>query len=242
MNITHHTSVGEIVASDINLAAILNNYQIDFCCGGDKSLYTICEEKGLDFDDIVKELATNSQSLTTIGLQFDQWRTDLLIDYIVKYQHDYIRIQGPRTLQLLDKVASVHGDANPNLKVILQLFTESLGDLYQHLDKEEMVLFPFIYELLNTRQQGGSLPSFHCGSIENPISVMLSEHANEGDRFRRISELSHGYSCPEYACESYKLVMKLLQEFEANLHLHIHLENNILFHKAIDLQNYLSKQ
>lgn len=242
MNITQHTSVGEIVANDINNATILNNYQIDFCCGGDRSLYAICSEKGLNFDQILKELATNNQSLSTVGLQFDQWRTDLLIDYIVKYQHDYIRIQGPITLQLLEKVTAVHGDTNPNLKVILQLFTQSLEDLYQHLDKEEMVLFPFIYELLRTKQQGSKLPEFHCGSIENPISVMLAEHTNEGDRFRKISELSNGYTSPNYACESYKLVMKLLQEFEANLHLHIHLENNILFLKAVELQDCLSKR
>lgn len=241
MNITHQTRIGDIVASDINLAMVLNNYQIDFCCGGDQTLYAICQEKGLDFEKIVEELSTNQERLTTIGLQFDQWRTDLLIDYINKYQHDYIRTQGPKTLELLQKVATVHGEANPRLKQIYILFRESLVDLHQHLEKEEVILFPFIQELLYTKEQNLKLPEFHCGSIENPISVMISEHANEGDRFRMITELSHNYSCPDYACDSYKLVMQLLKEFESNLHLHIHVENNILFHRAVELQEELSK-
>lgn len=240
MNITNQTKVGEIVALDINLAKILNDYEIDFCCGGERLLFDICREKNISFEEVVAALLSNSGSLSTAGLQFDNWSLDLLIDYIVKYHHHYIRTQGPKTFKLLQKVAEVHGEANPKLIEIYELFQASLVDLHEHLDKEEMVLFPFIEELLKTERENLQLPNFHCGSIENPIGVMLHEHSNEGDRFRQIAALSDNYSAPQYACDSYRLVMQLLQEFENNLHLHIHVENNILFLKSIALQEKLS--
>lgn len=240
MNITNQTKVGEIVALDINLAKILNDYEIDFCCGGERLLFDICREKNISFEEVVAALLSNSGSLSTAGLQFDNWSLDLLIDYIVKYHHHYIRTQGPKTFKLLQKVAEVHGETNPKLIEIYELFQASLVDLHEHLDKEEMVLFPFIEELLKTERENLQLPNFHCGSIENPIGVMLHEHSNEGDRFRQIAALSDNYSAPQYACDSYRLVMQLLQEFENNLHLHIHVENNILFLKSIALQEKLS--
>lgn len=241
MNITDKTKVGEIVASNINLAKVLNEYEIDFCCGGERLLSEICLEKNLSLDEVVTALTSNAEPLSTPGLQFDNWSLDLLIDYIVKYHHHYIRTEGPQTLKLLQKVAKVHGTANPKLIDIYSLFQESLSDLHEHLEKEEVVLFPFIEELLKTEEMNLQLPNFHCGSIENPIGVMMHEHSNEGDRFRKIATLSQEYSCPEYACDSYKLVMQMLSDFENNLHLHIHVENNILFPKAVSLQEKLSK-
>ena len=241
MNITHQTKVGEIVASNINLAKVLNDYEIDFCCGGERLLSEICSEKNIAFDEVVTALSSNDEQLSTPGLQFDNWSLDLLVDYLVKYHHNYIRVEGPKTLILLQKVAKVHGNVNPKLIDIYTLFQESLVDLHEHLDKEEIILFPFIEELLKTEKENLQLPNFHCGSIENPISVMIHEHSNEGDRFRKIAALSQEYSCPEYACDSYRLVMQILSEFESNLHLHIHVENNILFPKAISLQEKLSK-
>lgn len=242
MNITRNTSMGDIVAQNINNANVLNQYNLDFCCGGDQTLATACLEKNIDVNEVIQVINSNISSLEAPALQFNTWRLDLLIDYIVKYHHHYIRTQGIETYKLLEKVCQVHGEQNPSLFQVKKLMYESLTDLHQHLDKEEIVLFPFIHELLQAEAQHQTLPQFHCGSIENPISVMMSEHDGEGERFRQISELTNSYTPPSYACNSYQLVLHLLKEFEQNLHIHIHVENNILFPKSIALQYKLSNK
>ncbi len=241
MKITENTPVGKIVAQDIHKAKVLNQFHIDFCCGGDKSLGEACHALNISIEDVKSALEHSDIAHESAALQFDNWRLDLLIDYIVKYHHHYIRTQGIETYKLLEKVCKAHGEKNPNLFKVQKHFYESLTDLHQHLDKEEIVLFPFIQELLSTEKNHQSLPDFHCGSIENPISVMIHEHDGEGERFRLISQLTQAYTAPDYACESYQLVLNLLQEFEENLHIHIHVENNILFPKAIKLQHKLAQ-
>ena len=147
-----------------------------------------------------------------------------------------IRYQGPQILQLLDRVCEAHAGKHPELYEVRELFQESWIDLNNHLTKEEMVLFPYIYDLFDAVAQHRPIPAFHCGSVSSPISVMMSEHDAEGERFRRISGLTHGYLVPGDACSSYRLLLEMLRPFEDNLHHHIHLENNIVFPKAIELQ------
>lgn len=237
MNITSHTTLGAIVANNISYANTLYQYNLDFCCGGAQTLSEACEEQNINVDTVIKAIEATPQAEYATALQFDAWRLDLLIDYILKFHHDYIRTEGPKTYQLLDKVCQVHGATNPKLLEVRTLFAASLEDLFSHLNKEEMVLFPFIDEILKAQASRTPLPAFHCGSIENPINAMEYEHAGEGERFRTIAALTDNYTAPEYACESYKLVMDRLKQFEENLHIHIHCENNILFRKALSLQN-----
>ena len=228
-------AVGQIVADCFDYAKVFNKYGIDFCCNGDVSLADACGKMGIDADCLLEELkqTKSEQSLT---LDFKSWPIDLLVDYILKFHHRNIRYQGPQILQLLDRVCEAHAGKHPELYEVRELFQESWIDLNNHLTKEEMVLFPYIYDLFDAVAQHRPIPAFHCGSVSSPISVMMSEHDAEGERFRRISGLTHGYLVPGDACSSYRLLLEMLRMFEDNLHHHIHLENNIVFPKAIELQ------
>lgn len=230
-------TVGEIVAQNIEFAKVFQSYGIDFCCGGDILLSEAVKKSGVVLDDLLKdlELSVKSDSLPQ-ALNFDQWSLDLLIDYVVKFHHHYIRTRGTEIHALLTKVVNAHGDRDSHLHQVTELFSASLVDLHDHLAKEENILFPLIRELLLAQSKGEQLPRFHCGSVNNPIRVMIQEHDGEGDRFRKISGLTGAYVAPEYACNSYKLVLEELRQFEENLHIHIHVENNILFTKAIKLE------
>lgn len=230
-------TVGEIVAQNIKYANVFQSYGIDFCCGGDILLADAAKKKGVSLAEVVRDLESDvSTSSLPQALNFNMWSIDLLIDYVVKFHHHYIRTRGTAINTLLEKVVNAHGERDPHLYQVLDLFRASLVDLHNHLDKEENILFPLTRELLNEKEKGGRLPQFHCGSVNNPIRVMMQEHDDEGARFRTISGLTEAYTAPEYACNSYKLVLEELRQFEENLHIHIHVENNILFPKAIKLE------
>lgn len=230
-------TVGEIATLNIEYTKVFQKYNIDFCCGGDILLPQAIEKAKVLFDDVLQELNTETASTLPQALNFDRWSLDLLIDYIFKFHHNYIRIEGPKISALLNKVVEVHGNEDAHLEEIQTLFTASLLDLDEHLAKEENILFPYILEIM---KEGVEVSDFHCGSVENPIRVMEKEHEEEGRRFRKISELANGYTPPLHACNSYRLVLKQLKEFEENLHIHIHVENNILFTKSIKMQNGLN--
>lgn len=238
MNKLEGLTVGEIVSQNIAYAKVFQTHGIDFCCGGDILLLEAVKMVGVNIKELVRDLNAVNTSDTVIvrALNFDAWSLDLLIDYIFKFHHNYIKTEGNKIYELIGKVVKAHGNTDPHLREVQSLFAASLVDLNEHLAKEENILFPFIMEILNTHQRGASLPEFHCGSIENPIRVMEQEHNDEGARFRVISELTNSYSIPPHACASYKLVLEELKQFEDNLHIHIHVENNILFPKAIKLQ------
>lgn len=139
----------------------------------------------------------------------------------------------------LDRIVNVHGSRHPELETIRQLFHQSAGELAAHMKKEEFILFPFICKMVNVKQRGEKLSLSPFGKVENPVAMMRHEHNIEGDRFREIAALSNNYTPPEDACNTYRVTFALLKEFEADLHLHIHLENNILFPKAIALEKEL---
>jgi len=229
--------VGELVAQNIAFAEVLAKYNVDFCCGGEVLLTDAIEQAGASVEEVFKELETlSNHSPQKKALDFKAWSLDLLIDYVVKYHHRFIRESGPELIGLLERVVRVHGGAHPELLRVQTLFSASLQDLESHLDKEELVLFPLIREFLEAEEEKRAVASFHCGTVNNPIEVMKMEHDNEGERFREISKLTNGYLAPQDACDSYRLLMRQLEIFEENLHLHIHVENNILFPKAILLE------
>lgn len=229
-------TVGEIVSQNIDYASVFQNNDIDFCCGGDILLPQAVSKAGQDIAQIVKELNNVVTSQVAKALNFDAWSLDLLIDYIYKFQHHYIRTHGPAIYDLLTKVVNTHGDTDAHMKEVQSLFSASLVDLNSHLEKEENILFPYILEILAAHQENRAIEQFHCGSVENPIRVMIQEHDDEGARFRQISKLTDTYRAPSHACNTYKMVLNELKQFEENLHIHIHVENNILFPKSIELQ------
>lgn len=233
-------TVGEIVSQNIEYAKIFYAHDIDFCCGGNVLLSDAVREKGISLEKIIEELETQiNRSSLPQALNFDAWSLDLLIDYVVKFHHNYIRTKGPEIYYLLEKVTNAHGETDKHLYEVKDLFKASLIDLDSHLGKEENILFPLVEEMLQASAEGHKLPEFHCGSVQNPIRVMNQEHDDEGTRFRKISELTNAYTAPDYACNSYKLALEELKQFEENLHIHIHVENNVLFPKSIKLEDSL---
>lgn len=234
-------TVGQIVADNFSNAEVFDKYGIDFCCHGSVLLPEASQKAGADVNEVIKDIE-NVTLPTSESIDFKSWPLDLLVDYILKIHHRNIRIKGPKLQELLDKVCQVHGDKHPTLYNVQVLFQQSLSDLNQHLDKEELVLFPYIYEMVKAKLDKTVLQEFHCGSIKAPISVMMAEHDAEGERYRHIERLTNGYTVPDDACNSYRLLLQELKDFETALHQHIHLENNIVFPRAIQLETELKEQ
>lgn len=237
MNDTLEKSIGQLVAEDYRTAQVFKAHKIDFCCKGNRTLTEVATKKGLNLEAISEELeAVRSNGQENLP-DFKTWPLDLLIDYIEKTHHRYVEKQIPVLKQYLNKLYRVHGERHPELFDIFEQFNTSAGELSMHMKKEELVLFPYIRKMVAGPTGSEALEKPHFGSVSNPIQMMMEEHDNEGERFRTIAKLSNDYTPPEDACNTYRVAFSLLQEFEDDLHRHIHLENNILFPKAEILEN-----
>lgn len=232
--------VAEIVADNILTTQVLSKYGIDYLFGGRKYFLDAVKEAGGNAQEIIEALEKVEKPNKDI-IDFKEWPLDLVCDYILKKYHRYIRIVGPQIQELLKKVVDANAGEHPSLFEVQELFEMSLAELYRHIRKEEQILFPYIYQLYNAFLMGAPAPSFHCGSIANPIEVMEIEHSEEGARYKHIIDLTGGYEAPEDASEDYKLVLKLMKEFNEALYEHINLENNVVFPQAIDLERKLVK-
>lgn len=234
MNTQNNKTIGSYVTDDYRTAAVFEKYGIDFCCRGNRPLKEVCELENIDYSGVLAELE-NAQKEASAGNQnFRSWPSDLLADYIEKIHHRYVEQAIPRLTGLLGKVTAAHGSVHPEVYEIADLFRASAGELTKHMKKEELILFPVIRKLASASGKTMTEPAF--GSVKNPISAMLQEHDNEGERFRRIESLSNGYTAPGDACNTYRLAYQLLKDFQDDLHKHIHLENNLLFPAAIELE------
>lgn len=242
MNITSKTRVGELVANDYRTAMVFSKYGIDFCCKGGKSLSDACEEKKVNVVSLIEELDTCLESKNNgTSIDFKSWPLDLLIDYIVKKHHKYVEDTMPQINQFLNKLVAVHGKNHPELLKIRDEFTECTGELAMHMKKEELVLFPYVKKLVAATEKNQKTEKPNFGTVANPIEMMMHEHDVEGERFRRMRKLSSNYKIPKDACRTYIVTYELLNEFEDDLHMHIHLENNILFPKAILMEKGKNK-
>ncbi|WP_033961520.1 iron-sulfur cluster repair di-iron protein [Psychroserpens jangbogonensis] len=228
--------IGHFVAKDYRTAAIFSKHKIDFCCNGNRTVAEACDKKGIDSNLLMDEINTVLSNKGAETIDYKSWPLDLLVDYIEKKHHRYVEEKIPVIRQFLDKLCRVHGERHPELFKINELFTGSAGDLAAHMKKEELILFPFIKQLVKAKLEGGAVQSPQFQTVENPIAMMKHEHDNEGERFRKIAELTDNYNPPADACNTYKVTFSMLDEFEKDLHLHIHLENNILFPKAVQLE------
>ena len=234
--------IGEFVAEDYRTAAVFSKYGIDFCCKGHRTIDEVCTKKGLDKTVLLDSLSAVLNIRADQAIDYRSWPLDLLTDYIEKKHHRYVEETIPILLQFLDKLRKVHGERHPELFRVYELFTMTAGALSQHMKKEELILFPFIRKMVKVRLNEDTLERPHFGTIENPITMMRHEHDEEGDRFREIAGITGNYIPPEDACNTYRVAFKMLDEFEQDLHLHIHLENNILFPAAIELQEKMFKE
>tara|TARA_R110002049_G_scaffold227850_1_gene399974 strand:+ start:862 stop:1593 length:732 start_codon:yes stop_codon:yes gene_type:complete len=238
---TKDSIIGELVAVDYRSATVFESYGIDFCCKGNRSIEDACEKKKINPADVLNALENVLKTSNAEHVDYSSWPKDLLVDYIEKKHHRYVEERIPLLKQYLAKIAAVHGDNHPELIEINELFVASAGELTQHMKKEELILFPFIRKMVKHEMGGGELDVPHFGTVKNPISMMMSEHENEGDRFERISQLTKGYVPPADACSTYTVSFSLLKEFEEDLHRHIHLENNILFPWALKAEEAMSQ-
>ncbi|HYW96896.1 MAG TPA: iron-sulfur cluster repair di-iron protein [Bacteroidales bacterium] len=239
MNITANTPVGDIVKVNFKTASLFQENQIDFCCGGRKTIEQACSEAGVDQSALLGQLEAMTGMADPDTEYINSLKSDELIDYIIKRHHAYVRQYIPFLKQSLDKICDVHGENHPELFQIRDLFFGSAGDLTMHLQKEELILFPYIKKMEKAKEENLPLGKSEFGSVSNPIGMMISEHENEGQRFEKIAALSNNYNVPEDACTTYRVTINQLQDFENDLHRHIHLENNILFPKAAKMEEEL---
>jgi len=239
MKLSESDIIGEVVAADYRAAGIFKNHSIDFCCNGNRTIAEACDEKELDSGTLLNELYQAFEHPANETADFNDWPLDLLADYIEKKHHHYVETKISEIKPYLEKITSVHGNRHPELAEISEIFKSSAGELTMHMKKEELVLFPRIRKMVEAKDNKNEVPPAQFGTVQNPIAMMMKEHDNEGGNFRKIRLLSNDYAAPEDACNTYRVTFALLNEFEEDLHKHIHLENNILFPKAIELEKEL---
>jgi len=235
-------TIGELVAADFRKAEVFRKFGLDFCCGGKKSLSQACIAKGIDVTKVEVALAEVDNKPKTSQQDFTNWDLDFLADYIVNTHHKYVTESLPMLFEFSKKVARVHGDFHIEVVEIADYFKAVADELTMHMDKEENILFPYIKDLVAAKKNGTPFKPSPFGSIENPIRMMESEHVSAGGNMDKIHELSSSFTPPEDACSSYRVLYQKLEEFELDLHQHIHLESNILFPKAIALEKELAKK
>ena len=223
------TKIGDIVTQDFRAAEVFKKAGIDFCCGGSQSLEAACRDKKLDVAEIESELSKLENSELVSSHRFNEWKLDFLCDYIVNTHHQTVMKLLPELTFYTQKIAEVHGDNHPELPEIANLFAQVDTELRQHLCNEEEVLFPAIREVLKTNSAESK------ATIISEITRMTGEHEFAGGAMDKINELSHSYAVPDDGCNTYRVAYKLLEQFEDDLHIHVHLENNILYPKAMKL-------
>ncbi|NJL18787.1 MAG: iron-sulfur cluster repair di-iron protein [Bdellovibrionaceae bacterium] len=217
-------TVGELVAERPGRSRIFQTHRIDFCCQGGKTLRVACEGRGVSLESVVEQLEAEAASPLPTGENPAQLPPEALADYIVGRHHDYLRGELPRLHAMSGRVAQVHGPHTPSLVEVFEIFCGLEAELSSHMMKEEMVLFPAVKALAS----GEAVPM----PLDGPISVMLHEHEDAGAALARLRELTHGFTPPADACNTYRALFAGLADLENDLQRHIHLENSVLFPAA----------
>lgn len=223
------TTVGQLVAERPGRARVFEQYGIDYCCGGKMLLKAACEAKQVSLDEILKQLAECDESLQHVPEK--NWtRASMkeIVDYITTTYHEPLRNDLERINALMNKVVAVHSGRHPDLKQLQEVFRRFRYALEQHMHKEDMILFPICKEL----ETSTSPLMSHCGSVANPIHVMLLEHEQAGGDLATMRQLTGNYQAPHDACGSFRALLHALSEMEVTMHQHVALENNVLFPKA----------
>lgn len=238
MEIKSDTIIGDIVKANFKTARLFENNKIDFCCGGQITLEEACNNADVDMGQLIPELESIVQMNDADSKYLDGLELDALCEYIVKRHHSYVSEHIPFLKEKLQKLCEVHGENHPELFDVAKLFGEGADNLTIHMQKEEIILFPTITNMVKQKKDGDTISDFECGVLA-PINQMIFEHEAEGERFAKISHITQNYTPPADGCNTYQVTYKTLQEFEQDLHRHIHIENNILFKKAADIESEL---
>ncbi len=236
MNISNKTIIWDIVAYDYKTASVFKKYGIDFCCNGNRSIEEACNDKDINNSKLIIELNEILHKLTDNSINYTIRPLDLLVDYIEKTHHRYVKNKIPEISAYLTKIVKVHGDRHPELIKIAKLFAESANDITTHMEEEETGIFPLIRKLIINWSDDQN-NNISIGQIKLDIKSRMHEHDIEWERFREIAKLTNNYTPPSDSCNTYRVTFAMLQEYENDLHLHIHLENNILFPRSITSEN-----
>jgi regulator of cell morphogenesis and NO signaling len=236
MTATPDTTIREIVATDYRTAAVFQRFGLDFCCNGCRTIEQGCLDAGADEPALLRELEAVLSAPAGAQPRFAKWDVQTLVNYIVANHHAYVREAMPVLLEHTRKIAGVHGDRHSELVHIARLFERVAGEMTDHMAKEEQILFPFVVDMAVAAASGDVLPRPPFGTVENPIRMMEHEHRFVGDAMAEIRALTGGYDVPDDACATYRVCFQELEAFEADLHAHVHLENNILFPRALAIE------
>ncbi len=226
-------SIGQIVAEDYRAAHIFSEFNIDFCCGGDITLEEACEKEDINKDALnsaLKDLAAKEGTEDN----YNNWALDFLMDYIVNIYHNKTRESLPEITSYAETVASVHGDNHKELFEIYREFTKVACEMNSHMEQEEEKIFPFIKSLLKNPDDMTDVDRANPAKM---IDMMEHEHDETGESMKKIRKLSDDYTLPYDACATYRVYYRKLEAFEKDLYKHVHLENNILFPKALKKLN-----
>ncbi len=234
--LTRETTVRDIVAGDHRAAAVFEKHQIDYCCGGQRSIDDACKAAGVPADAVLAELAGLGAASRAADEDYAAWGPAALVDHIIATHHAYVRNALPTILAHTEKIAGKHGERHPELVEVARVFEGVAEEMTQHMMKEEHILFPYIKVLARQETSGCPAAPSPFGTVKNPIRMMEMEHESAGNALRRIHELTGGYAPPADACATYTATLAELDEFERDLHQHVHLENNILFPRALRME------
>jgi len=231
--------LGEIVKDDFRAGAVLSRFGLDFCCGGHQTLAEAAGRRQIPVGPV-------ADAIVGLGAPGAQDRADrlwpelnALTYHIVTKHHEYIREIAPTITAWLEKLVSRHGDRHPELLALRDTFSHLSLDLGQHMMKEENVLFPYIDELAKAARTGTRLPSGPFGTVLNPVRVMEEDHRRAADLLDEMKLLTSNYTPPADACATYRFCFAELERFDADLKIHVHLENHVLFPQAIELEQQL---
>ena len=238
MSVITEKTVRELALENAAATRVFEKVGIDYCCGGNRTLEQACHAADISVEQVLKSLE-EAQLSPPANAKDRNWQTEPLgdlVSHITTTHHKYTRDEIARLTPLFAKVCSVHGANHPELLELREIFSGLAQELTVHLMKEEMVLFPYIIRMEEAVIEKAPILPPPFGTVQNPVSMMEHEHDSAGNALRTLKEISQGYTAPPDACVSYQTLYKALAELEADLHRHIHLENNILFPRAIEME------
>lgn len=227
-------TVGDFVRQKPSRARVFESLKIDYCCGGKVSLASACEKRGIPVEDVLEKIERCDEAADQGPLvDSDAMTLTELADHIEATHHAYLREELPRIDFMTEKVSRVHGDKDARLHKVREAFVALKAELEPHMMKEERILFPIVRQL----EASAERPEFHCGSVANPIGQMEHEHDQAGRALEILNQMTDAYTPPQWACNTHRAMLDSLARLEADMHQHIHKENNVLFVKAVALES-----
>jgi regulator of cell morphogenesis and NO signaling len=235
-------TIGDIVARDYRKAAIFKNLGIDFSCGGKQTLAEASKQLGLPLEEVCMQLITGKTLLNEPEMDFQGWDIGFMCEYLVQLHHLYIKTNTPFILELSQKISNTYAEKHSEITQVTEIFGQTGKQLMLNIAKEKHSLFPYIIALNKTHKNGAADKETVINPVAIPAYLAEAEHVKIAKNFRMIRKLTNNYQLPPYVSHSYNILYKMLQEYEDDIYLHLHLENNILFPRAIQMENAMQKK